>query len=128
MPKLSSKELSFYKRVGRRIREARLSVNGYRITQTELARGVGVTSNTVSRWERGEYRPTMFDVQDIAIFFGVSPNTLFDQDVVDNIIDALQDLQQKDLSDVLNYIQTKRNVSIHGNMRGSRDAKHLSSK
>lgn len=111
MPKLSPSERGFYKQVGARIRELRLLAEGHGISQAQLARGVGVTSNTVSRWERGEYRPSMLDAQAIARFLGVPVSTLFDEDgrqnVREEIADGLHDLSASDLSELLGYIQIR---------------------
>jgi transcriptional regulator with XRE-family HTH domain len=40
-------------------------------TQKDLAERLGVTSNTVARWERGEVTPSRFVVRAIAQLFGV---------------------------------------------------------
>lgn len=111
MPKLSPAERKFYKHVGERIRELRFSANEHTISQAQLARGVGVMPNTVSRWESGEYRPTMLDAQLIARFLGVSVGALFDEDgnrdLKEKIVDGLHDLSEGDLSELLTYIQIR---------------------
>jgi putative transcriptional regulator len=78
MPKLSAKERVFYKHVGDRLRELRRIGKQKPITQSQLARGIGVMPNTVCRWETGEYRPTLFDALRVARFFDVSIEVLIE--------------------------------------------------
>lgn len=42
------------------------------LTQAEMAREVGVADAQVSRWRRGQVRPTVYHLQRIADTFGVS--------------------------------------------------------
>ena len=59
--------------VGRRIRDFRTSYGGGPgISQDALAKALGVSTNTVSRWETAVYRPTIEDLDKLARFFGKS--------------------------------------------------------
>lgn len=80
-PKLSPVEQAFYKQVGACIRELRRSAKGGSLNQTELANALGVKQHTVSRWERGRFKPTMFEAVAIARFFDVPLGRLFLEEV-----------------------------------------------
>lgn len=114
MPKLSPTERAFYKKVGARIRELRHSAEGRVISQSQLARKVGVKPNTVSRWESGEYRPTMLDAQAIARFFDVPVSMLFfeseDQSLTGKITMGLRGLPEKDQLDMLTYLEVRGKI------------------
>ena len=51
-----------------------------RITQTELAKAVGVTDRACRRYESGENEPTLSVLQGIADFFDVSVDFLMGRD------------------------------------------------
>lgn len=50
-----------------------------RMTQEELARQVGVSWVTVSRWERGEHEPPLQMLRRIADALGVQPSELLEE-------------------------------------------------
>ncbi|TGK12934.1 XRE family transcriptional regulator [Leptospira stimsonii] len=54
----------------RRLREAYNAGKG--ISQTDLAKKLSKTPNTISRWETGEYKPKIEDLYELAKFFRVS--------------------------------------------------------
>lgn len=54
----------------RRLREAYDAGKG--ISQTDLAKKLSKTPNTISRWETGEYKPRIEDLYELAKFFRVS--------------------------------------------------------
>lgn len=47
------------------------------LSQAELAKAIGVATNTVSRWETGVYWPAAYDIFNLAKYFGVSVSTFF---------------------------------------------------
>lgn len=49
---------------------------GKKLSQAELAKGVGVTQRTVCAWELNERYPTIDKVYDIANFLEIPINTL----------------------------------------------------
>ncbi len=56
--------------VGYRLRQFRTAYAGGKgISQEALAKAVGVSTNTISRWETATYKPTVEDLQKLAIFF-----------------------------------------------------------
>jgi putative transcriptional regulator len=117
MPKLSPTEQSFYERVGVRIRELRRLGKGHALSQAQLARKLGVSQNTVSRWESGEHRPTMQDALVIVRFFNVPISRLFfedeDQSLAGRVSRGIRDLSEKDLSDLLLYIKIRGELNRH---------------
>lgn len=56
--------------VGKRIRALRKTHPG--LTQGGLAEAIGVKEMTVSRWERGQWRPDKGNLKQLATYFGVS--------------------------------------------------------
>lgn len=54
--------------IGDRIRTIRRSFNEKGVSQTGLAKHVGVACHTVSRWENGIYEPTLSQFKKIADF------------------------------------------------------------
>jgi transcriptional regulator with XRE-family HTH domain len=111
MPKLTPTERTYYARVGACIRELRHSSKEQAISQSQLARGIGVKPNTVSRWESGEYRPTAMDLQAIARFFDVPVGRLFleneDRSLIGRINRGLRDLSERDLLEMLMFIKIR---------------------
>ena len=60
---------------GEKIRELRQSKN---MTQSELGRALGVTSQSVSKWEQNTTSPDLLLLPRIARYFGISMDELFD--------------------------------------------------
>lgn len=60
-------------KIGNSIRELRIPRH---ISQAELASEIGVTPQTISRWEAGISSPALEYLPDIAVFFGVSVDRL----------------------------------------------------
>jgi len=127
MPKLTPIEQTYYARIGARIRELRYSAKGRTISQSQLARGLGVKPNTVSRWESGEYRPTAMDLQAIARFLDVPVGRLFledeDRSLTGRINKGLRDLSEKDLLEMLMFIKIRGELNSYEGqqLRGSLD-------
>lgn len=71
--------------VGERIRKFRRERD---ITQDELAQAVGITSQSVSKWERGDGYPDIELLPPLARFFGVTVDELLGNDRTDEIIDG----------------------------------------
>jgi transcriptional regulator with XRE-family HTH domain len=57
----------FYTTLGQRLREARAHA-----TQESVAKVLGVTTNTISRWETGKYKVSAYDLSRLARLYGVS--------------------------------------------------------
>lgn len=101
--------------VGNRIRELRQAyASGEGLSQEALAKAIGVTPNTISRWETGVYRPSLEDLDKLARFFGVSILEFLPQpDVsVDTKIEALlraaKALPDEDVEELRRYAEFRR--------------------
>jgi transcriptional regulator with XRE-family HTH domain len=121
MPKLTPTEQAYYARIGARIRELRYSAKERTISQSQLARGLGVKPNTVSRWESGEYRPTAMDLQAIARLLDVPVGRLFledeDRSLTGRINQGLRDLSEKDLLEMLMFIKIRGELNGYEQQR-----------
>lgn len=101
-----------YEQIGRQIRELRIAFRGKGISQEELAQAVGTTANTVSRWETATYKPSISDLERLALFFGVPITTFFPLPVPKSRTNALlvaaNDLDEDDLEEVTLYALFRR--------------------
>ena len=61
--------MDLYKHAATKIKELRTKKG---LTQEELAKGLKVATNTVSRWETTSNKPDLEDLESIARYFGVS--------------------------------------------------------
>ena len=59
--------------LGKKIVKLRTERN---ITQEELAERVGVTRQAISKWERGDGLPDLYNIQSLAKVFGISIDEL----------------------------------------------------
>ena len=98
--------------LAQRIRELRLSFAGKGISQTELARGLNTTANTISRWESGSIRPTLGNVAALARFFGVPISRMFPEPDMPkplvSLLNAAEGLDEADLDEMTRYALFKR--------------------
>ena len=70
-----------YEEIGKRIRDFRASAGGRGVSQEDLARAVGTTANTISRWETATYKPAISDLEKLARYFGVPITAFFRKQV-----------------------------------------------
>src|SRR5689334_14896153 len=95
--------------IARRIRELRSSYGGKGLSQAELAKELGIATNTVSRWETGTYKPAVEDLENLARFFGVSLLDFFPKaespvtQQVSALLRAAQQLDNRDLEELRRY-------------------------
>ena len=54
---------------------ARLRVRA-RLTQTDVAKALGISQGAISAWERGEKKPTLEKLPSIAKLYGVSEQSI----------------------------------------------------
>ena len=111
--------------VAMRIRELRQAYNaGEGISQEALANALGVTANTVSRWETGVYKPKLEDLDALSRFFGVSILEFFPrEDVPENekvaaLLRAAKNLAPEDIDELRKYAEFRRARSLYSD--GSR--------
>jgi transcriptional regulator with XRE-family HTH domain len=97
-----------YEYIGQKIRELRGS-----ISQEVLGEKIGVSGNTVSRWETGTYKPTPEDLDKLARFFKVSI-TVFFPDLKPNegrvaaLASATGGLADRDFEEVIRFAEFRR--------------------
>ena len=114
--------------VASKIRELRTSYGGKGISQEVLAKHLKVTTNTVSRWETGVYKPGLNDLDNLARFFGVSILTFFPQDAqapvkkeTEALLRAAQTLPAEDLEEVRRYAEYRLANRINKGMKAKKD-------
>lgn len=112
--------MSIVKEVGDRIRELRTNFKGRKLSQDELARELGISTNTVSRWETGTYRPSIEDLEMLARFFDIPISDLFPQESppprdarLNALMRGAKNLNDDDLSDVQRYLDFVRMRNVY---------------
>lgn len=111
-------ELSHY--IATRIRDLRGGYGGEGISQEALAKTVGTTANTISRWETGTYKPSIEDLEKLSRFFGVSILTFFPQeneqplsDNVNALLRAAKQLKPEDVDELRKYAEFRKARSLY---------------
>jgi transcriptional regulator with XRE-family HTH domain len=103
----------FYQQIGRKIRELRLRYPKGEMSQDAVAEKLGISSNTVSRWETGTYKPTPEDLEKLARLFEVSITVFFpdlqnDESTISMLASATGGLSKKDLDEVVRYAEFRK--------------------
>lgn len=86
------------------------------LTQEELARKLGKTSNVISNWERGDNRPDADTIERICSILKVSPNDLLGwEEEKDDITvaahiegDELTNEEKEEIQSFIQYVLSKR--------------------
>ncbi len=92
--------------IARKIKDLRESKG---LTQTALSRELGVTANTISRWESGTYKPKLEDLEKLARFFEEPIWVLFPVDAQPPteahraLLSATADLPAEDIAELERY-------------------------
>lgn len=101
--------------VGCRIRELRQKHGSMGISQESLAEALGVTPNTVSRWETATYEPKLEDLERIARFLGHSMLDFFPaenetprNEKLSVLLRAAKDLPDNDIDELQKYAEFRR--------------------
>ena len=103
-----------WKNIGDRIKEARAKLG---LTQAQLARQVGVSSQTVWAWEAGRVRPKHDHLEELAFRLEVSTAWVLGRDVVEaellreasvSFYDAVDGLPLEDIEAIQNFINFVR--------------------
>ena len=103
-----------WKNIGDRIKEAR---NKLGLTQAQLARQVGVSSQTVWAWEAGRVKPTHEHLEELAFRCQVSTAWILGRDVLEaellkeasvSFYDAVEGLPLEDIETIQNFISFVR--------------------
>ncbi len=110
--------------VGGRIRDLRTNFGGAPgISQEKLANEIGVTANTVSRWETATYHPSLQDLDKLARFFGVSILEFFPRSEqpkeagINALLRAAEELPSSDVDELRRYAEFRRARYIVGEKR-----------
>ena len=103
----------FYRQIGTKIRELRLKYPKGEMSQDAVAEKLGISSNTVSRWETGTYKPTPEDLDKLARLFEVSitvffPDLQHDDPRASMLASATGGLSKKDLEEVVRYAEFRK--------------------
>jgi transcriptional regulator with XRE-family HTH domain len=123
--------------IAARIKDLRVNYNnGEGLSQDSLANHLNVAANTISRWETGTYRPSVKDLEKITRFFGVSINSFFPSEMVDEdedenlkaLLRTARQLHPADLEELRKYAEFRRARGIYqGKTRpqpGRKGSKH----
>ena len=113
--------------IAARIRDLRVNYNnGEGLSQDSLAKHLKVSTNTISRWETGTYRPSVKDLERITRFFGVSIISFFPSEMIDAeedeslkaLLRTARQLHPADIEELRKYAEFRRARSIYeGNSR-----------
>ena len=99
-----------YTEIGNKIKELRRSRPD--LSQEKLAAAIGTTANTVSRWETGQYKPSVGDLEKISRHFGVSINVFFPANEpearLQALLSATGDLEPEDIQEIVRYAEFRR--------------------
>ncbi|MEI2579976.1 helix-turn-helix domain-containing protein [Scytonema sp. PRP1] len=105
--------------IGERIRYLRTSYGGKGLSQEALAKKVGITANTISRWETATYRPTIEDLERLARFFEVSILNFFpSEEITQNeeltaLLRVAKQLPPEDLAELRTYAEFRKARSLY---------------
>jgi transcriptional regulator with XRE-family HTH domain len=101
--------------VGERIKELRARYGSEGISQEALASALGITANTISRWETGTYKPSLDDLDKLSRFFGISMLAFFPpeknaptNEPVAALLRATRDLPKEDVEEIRKYAEFRR--------------------
>lgn len=107
--------------IAARIRDLRVSYNhGEGLSQDSLATHLKVAPNTISRWETGTYRPSIKELEKISRFFGVSINSFFPSDTLEEedenlkaLLRTARQLHPADVEELRKYAEFRRARTIY---------------
>lgn len=102
--------MDIYEHIGSKIRDLR---DQCRLSQDGLAEKLGISTNTVSRWETATYKPSVKDLQKVADFFKIKLSALLPLEQTDNpslraLMSATGDLAQEDIDEITKYAEYRR--------------------
>ena len=100
--------------VASKILELRTNYGGKGISQEDLAKAMGKSTNTVSRWETATYKPSIEDLDKLARFFKVSILEFFPSetkqadDRIIPLLRAAENLTDDDLQELQQYAEFRK--------------------
>lgn len=111
--------MNLIEHVAHKIRTLRTSYGGQGISQDALAKELKVSTNTISRWETGIYKPALEDLEKLARVFHVSvlaffpPEEMPQNDGVAALLRAAGELGEADLEELRRYAEFKRAQKLY---------------
>lgn len=115
--------MDLYKHAATKIKELRTAKG---LTQEELAKGLKVATNTVSRWETTSNKPDLEDLESIARYFSVSILAFFPgQDPsakpeLQALLRAAGNLKDDDLQELQRYAEFRQARNLYKGAKSSR--------
>jgi len=102
--------MSIYNYIGEQIRKLREEIC---LSQNALAKEIGVSTNTISRWETATYKLSIDDLQKVAEFFKVRISKLLPveeaaQPKYNALLSAIGELPQEDIDELIEYAEFRR--------------------
>lgn len=86
-------------------------LNKYRtlnnLTMDELAEAVGKTKSTISKWESGNRAPKIYEIEDIANYFNISPQRLMFGDNISKIQSIFENLTDDRQNAVIDFAENQ---------------------
>ena len=114
--------MDLHDHIAAKIKDLRVNYNsGEGLSQESLAKHVKVSTNTISRWETGTYRPSTKDLERLSRFFGVPINAFFPSEMVAEeedenlkaLLRAARQLHPADLEELRKYAEFRKARSIY---------------
>lgn len=114
--------MDLHEHIAAKIKDLRVNYNsGEGLSQESLATHVNVSTNTISRWETGTYRPSTKDLERLSRFFGVSINAFFPSEMVGEdedenlkaLLRAARQLHPADIEELRKYAEFRKARSIY---------------
>ena len=114
--------MDLHDHIAAKIKDLRVNYNsGEGLSQESLATHVKVSTNTISRWETGTYRPSTKDLERLSRFFGVPISAFFPSDMVGDeedenlkaLLRAARQLHPADLEELRKYAEFRKARSIY---------------
>lgn len=117
--------------VGTQIRTLREACNGgVGMSQDELARLLGTTANTISRWETATYRPSVEELDRLARAFRVSIAAFFppesappENEKLHALLRAARDLPESDIDELKRFAEWRHFMKSHPELPPKRRSK-----
>jgi transcriptional regulator with XRE-family HTH domain len=117
--------------VGTQIRSLREAWNGGAgMSQDELARLLGTTANTISRWETATYRPSVEELDRLARAFRVSIAAFFPSDIappenekLHALLRTARDLPESDIEELQRFAEWRHFAKRYPGLPSKKRAK-----
>lgn len=109
---MSNKKQKIYEIIGEKIKLLREKLN---LSQEDLAISIGVTPNTISRWETTKYKPKIDDLEKLATLFSINLSSFLpdeyqitDTPEINALMSAASELTKDDLKELVRYAEYRK--------------------